>query len=146
MEGVSRDLNGDQAGASVSDSESVHTTHPNHGIPISSHEHSETITVTRAARLRPDLSDSEMSGISDESDVDVEVEVEVEVENAVDTEAPLTDVINGIVRERRKQAKREARKRAKSHQKNKGYKIAKPHKKHEHNAKELEAIERQLNE
>ncbi|AOW03395.1 hypothetical protein B0I72DRAFT_142704 [Yarrowia lipolytica] len=109
-------------------------------VPVSNHVHSQTIKVTRAPRLRPDLSDSEMSGISDESEVDVEVE------NVVDTDAPLTDVINGIVRERRKQAKREARKRAKTHQKNKGYKISKPHKKHEHNAKELEAIERQLEE
>lgn len=117
-----------------------------HRIPISSHVHSQTITVTRAPRLRPDFSDSEMSGISDESEVEVGVGVEVEVDNVVDTEAPLTDVINGIVRERRKQAKREARKRAKTHQKNKGFKISKPHKKHEHNAKELEAIERQLKE
>lgn len=146
---VSRDQNGDQAGpsdltgnlAGPSDlAESA--THPEH----SSHVHSQTITVTQAPRLRPDLSDSEMSGISDESEVEVEVGVEVEVDNVVDTEAPLTDVINGIVRERRKQAKREARKRAKTHQKNKGFKIAKPHKKHEHNAKELEAIERQLKE
>ncbi|KAG5361112.1 hypothetical protein CJU90_2486 [Yarrowia sp. C11] len=107
---------------------------------IEGHMHSQKITVTRAPRLRPDMSDSEMSGISDES----EIEVEVEVENMVGTEAPLTDVINGIVRERRKLAKLEARKRAKTHQKNKGYKIGKPHKKQEPNAKELEAIERQL--
>ncbi|KAG5354475.1 hypothetical protein CJU89_6243 [Yarrowia sp. B02] len=110
-----------------------------HSIPVNAgHVHSHTITVTTAPRLRPDLSDSEMSGISDES--------EVEVEAVVDVDAPLTDVINGIVRERRKQAKREARKRAKTTKRNKGYKISKPHKKHEHNAKELEAIEKQLQE
>lgn len=98
--------------------------------------HTHTVTVTRKA-LRADMSDSEMSGISD-----AEPEVEVEVEAVASTEVPLTDVINGIVKQRRKEARREARKRM--GKKSSGFKISKPHKKHQHNAKELEAIEQQL--
>lgn len=95
------------------------------------HSHSQTVKITTTPRLRRDLSDSEMSGISDASEVD--------------SDAPLTDVINGIVRQRRKEALREAKKRSMK-KRNKGFKIAKPHKRVEHKAKELEAIERQLKE